>query len=116
MSFQFGPLTYQPQPVPVYQVPIYHPPPQPSRPATTGELILIGAIVFFFFLIFAIAAIRGHPQPHPKIGFTNKMKKSVTAKSIGYPVPLELRNKYPFGNEMDPAVFSCGCDEPQYSN
>ena len=104
-------------PPPVY----YHPPvdyvnvrgaplsPLPPRPLTNGELIIVGAVVIFFIIMFIWAAATGNiqyndnrmhsrPQPYYKSKFSNP--------NI---IPTELDTKYPFGNEYDPALFSSGC-------
>ena len=113
MSVQFGnpggpTLTFgSPPPAPVYYgQPIYYHPPQPDRPATTGEIIFIGVIIFFFFLIFALAAIYGQPTMNNQPNIRQRFTQSKPPRSI----PGNLKNKYPFGNQYDPALFSSGCN------
>lgn len=110
MSVQFGnpggpTLTFGTPPPVYYGQPVYYHP-QPDRPATTGEMIFIGVIIFLFFLIFALAAIYGQPtmdnQPNIRQRFT-QLKQP-------YSIPKDLKNKYPFGNQYDPALFSSGCN------
>ena len=103
-TFTFGqPVYHQLGTREVYYPP--HPLPPPPPP-TTGELIFIGVIIFMFLLIFIVAAIYGQPATsgsniHPRMKFTNNKP---------YKIPKSLQNKFPFGNEYDPAIFSSGCD------